>query len=116
MVFTSNKLANGGESWYPSIFFHDLDKNETTWQIHGAEIFVSIDEVHYKSYVKVITNEIWSQLTQEEYKKLIDQSANDFSRHKDYNNYMIKLHYMAKKAVDKNELMAKKKNHTKLNF
>ena len=116
MVFTSNKLADGGESWYPSIFFHDLDKNETTWQIHGAEIFVSIDEEHYKSYVKIITNEIWSKINQEQYETMVKQSSNEFSRHTEYNNYMIKLHYKGKKADDKDLLMAEKKHQIKLNF
>ena len=45
VVFTSYKHASGEKAWYPSVFFHDLDKNESSWQIHGAEIFVSIEKV-----------------------------------------------------------------------
>ena len=56
VVFTSYTSTKGEKIWYPSIFFHDLDKNESTWQIHGAEIFVSINK---EDRVTFLTNEIW---------------------------------------------------------
>lgn len=102
VVFTSCRLISGEKSWYPSVFFHDLDRNETTWQIPGAEIFVSIEQKVLKgeeqSYVTVLTNEIWSKLTQEEYER--KQTSNEFSRHRDYNTYMIKLRYLAKRCLE----------------
>ena len=46
VVFTSYKHESGEkEAWYPSVFFHDLDLNKSSWQIHKAEIFVSIEKV-----------------------------------------------------------------------
>ena len=47
---------------------------------------------------------------------MVKQSSNEFSRHTEYNNYMIKLHYKGKKADDKDLLMAEKKHQIKLNF
>ena len=72
VVFASYQLSRsendysekGVKNWYPSIYFHDLDKNQVDWKIYGAEIFVSIDD---KKNVTVITNEIWHKLTEEEY-------------------------------------------------
>ena len=51
-------------NWYPSIYFYDLEKNAVTWTIYGAEIFVNIDN---QNNVMVLTNEIWSQLTERAY-------------------------------------------------
>ena len=46
------------------MYFYDLEKNELTWQIYGAEIFVNIDD---QNNVMIVTNEIWSQLTKTAY-------------------------------------------------
>ena len=73
VVFTTYHLTQSedhsfGEAaksnWYPSVFFYDLDKNAVTWTIYGAEIFVNIDN---QNNVMVLTNEIWSQLTERAY-------------------------------------------------
>ena len=72
VVFTSYKLASGVKNWYPSIFFYDLDSNAMAWQIHGAEIFVSIapteqapsTEREPANIVTILTNEIWSKFTE----------------------------------------------------
>ena len=73
VVFATYHLAqseddSSGEAaksnWYPSVFFYDLDKNAVTWTIYGAEIFVNIDN---QNNVMVLTNEIWSQLTERAY-------------------------------------------------
>ena len=55
-------------NWYPSIYFYDLDKNAVTWKIYGAEIFVNIDN---QNNVMVLTNEIWSQLTERAYSEKV---------------------------------------------
>ena len=44
-------------NWYPSMYFYDLEKNEVTWQVYGAEIFVNLDD---QNNVMIVTNEIWS--------------------------------------------------------
>ena len=89
VVFTSYKHASGVKNWYPSIFFHNLDSKEMAWQIHGAEIFVSIETkpAVEANIVTILTNEMWSKSTEEEFL----QNPSEFSRHKDHHNYMIKL-------------------------
>ena len=71
VVFTSYCHAKGEKNWYPSIFFFDLDRNQLTWQIQGAEIFVNIDK---EKNVTILTNEIWGKCTLEMYKKIVNQS------------------------------------------
>ena len=51
--FENDSSAKGVKNWYPSIFFHDLDANQVTWKIYGAEIFVCIED---QKTVTVITN------------------------------------------------------------
>ena len=99
VVFTSYKHASGDKNWYPSIFFYNLDSKEMAWQIHGAEIFVSIETKPAVEaslsierdpaniVVTILTNEMWSKSTEEEFL----QNPSEFSRHKDHHNYMIKL-------------------------
>ena len=37
----------------------------------------------------ILTNEMWSKMTQEEYQSLLEsKGSKDFSRHEDYNNYL----------------------------
>jgi len=51
------------KSWYPSVFFFDLEKGMTVWEISGTEMFICID----KAQVLVLRNDIWSQSTKQEY-------------------------------------------------
>ena len=78
------------ENWYPSIFFHDLEKNAVTWRIFGAEMFVDIDK---QNNVMIFTNEIWTKLNEEEYRDKVSKDPSNFSRHKDFDNYFMKLEY-----------------------
>ena len=55
-------------NWYPTIYFHDLEKNQVTWKISGAMIFVSIDD---QKNVTIIANEIWTELTEKEFKQKV---------------------------------------------
>ena len=32
------------DNWYPSIFFHCLNKNRVVWEIFGAEVFIDVDK------------------------------------------------------------------------
>ena len=128
VVFTSYKHESGEKAWYPSVFFHDLDKNKSSWQIHGAEIFVSIEKVTAtkvqekakkaedkdKPQVTVIANEIWYQLSQGEYELIVKASSNEFYRHKEYSNYLIKLKY--EESVNLNSFKKLEKEKTMLNF
>ena len=109
------------KDWYPSIFFHDLDKNDSTWQIHGAEIFVSVqrEETHSletkqrEVSVTILTNEIWSHYDKDQYDEKVKEASNEFSRHKENDNYMIKIKYG--KPADKETIMINS-DRTKLNF
>lgn len=48
-------------SYYPTVFFHDLDKQRIVWEIFGAEMFININ----KNKVCVLTSEIWTDQTKE---------------------------------------------------
>ena len=78
------------ENWYPSIYFHDLEKDAVTWKILGAEMFVDIDK---QNNVMIFTNEIWTKLNEEEYRDKVSKDPSNFSRHKDFDNYFMKLEY-----------------------
>jgi len=51
------------KSWYPSVFFFDLKKGMTVWEIFGTEMFICI----HKARVLVLRNDIWSQSTKQKY-------------------------------------------------
>ena len=70
-----------------------------TWQVYGAEVFVGLDD---SKDVIIVTNEIWSKLTHQEYEAKMNESPDGFSRHKDYDNYHMKIRYGD--SVDKDEL------------
>ena len=55
--------------WYPTIFFHDLEKRRIVWEIYGAEQFISINAGRK---VSVLTCKIWTDQTKEEYDGLIE--------------------------------------------
>ena len=115
VVITSYALATGAKNWYPSIHFHDLDRNESTWQIHGAEIFVNINQ-ELTTKVTIITNEMWSSYSQQSYDEMKAKlySNDTFSiRHREYDSYMIKLKYG---DPAEKELVMNQEDKTKLNF
>ena len=55
------------DSWYPTIYFYDIESNQVVWEIFGAEQFININ----KDGVTLLTNEIWNKLTGEKYKELV---------------------------------------------
>ena len=64
-------------------------------------------EREYVTKVTIITNEIWKD------EEKVKQTSDMFSRHKDFNNYMIKLTYGG--PAD-NESVMNEFDKTKLNF
>ena len=61
-----------------------------TWKKHRAEIFVNIDRLNN---VMMITNEIWSKLNEKEYDEEVSKNPQNFTRHKDFDNYLMKIEY-----------------------
>ena len=45
--------------WYPTIFFYDLYKNRTVWEIFGGEQFIKVDYSFNGGSVLYLTNDIW---------------------------------------------------------
>ena len=43
--------------------------------------------------VMMITNEIWSKLNEKEYDEEVSKNPQNFTRHKDFDNYLMKIEY-----------------------
>ena len=84
---------------YPTVFFYDLDKQRIVWEIFGAEMFINIT----KSKVCVLTNEIWTDKSKEEYDTLVAEAGGEeeFNRHKGFGNYIWKIRYGTDPSADK---------------
>ena len=74
-------------NWYPSIYFFDLDSQRVSWEIYGAEQFISIE----KNVVMFLANDIWKKMDGKTFKKL--GSEKTFSRHQDYYSYVRKMKF-----------------------
>ena len=66
------------------------------WQIYGAEIFVGIDGKN----VTIVANEIWNEITKQEYNVKEEEDPEDFSIHWEYDTYMMQLRYKAEQEPD----------------
>lgn len=121
-VLSSEVGSNDGkeltvsQSWYPTIFFHDLNRNQVVWEVFGAEQFIDIDK--YRR-VRVLTCEIWTEISREQYDE--EKGKRDkFSRHEDYDDYVWRIAYKTypERWAEREEQapQVKKLNSYKLSF
>ena len=107
-----NKVS---ESWYPTIYFYDLDQHRVVWEIFGAEQLIALDK-HKR--VVVLTNEYWTddshkkkiQEEDEEDQQDFNQEDNEeegFSRHEKFDNYIWRINWNT--SCDPDELVTRDK-------
>ena len=94
----SNSFENTvSESWYPTIFFYDLEQNCTIWEIFGAEQFIRVSASKKGGKVKYLTNDLWTQSSKtvyEEQVQLCQQQRKQYSRHQDFFDRILEVSYM----------------------
>ena len=80
------------DSWYPTTYFYDVYRQRVVWEIFGASQFISKD----KQSVTVLTNEVWSKITKEQFIELKRDEGAAFSRHNHFSSYIKNMTFGAK--------------------
>ena len=78
------------ESWYPTVYFYDMEEGRIFWWVHGGEAFVKMTS---KPRAMVLSNRIWTKLDEREYNDLVE-SDQDFSRFEHFASGVIEVDYM----------------------
>ena len=90
------------DSWYPTIYFYDMEKGKIVWRIFGAEIFLKIN---HKQNAMVFSNRIWTKLNASEYGDLKEQDP-EFSRFSEFSCCILEIEYMQREILSDFGVMA----------
>ena len=72
------------QSWYPNVYFYDVEAKKVAWEVLGFDQFLAIRN----NKCTFLKNEIWSKINRKQYQKLKKEHGAHFTRNKDFYSYI----------------------------